>query len=128
MACVTMMRMWHVKKRKKRRKRDYIPDTCDCVDCDIPCCDFSLLSTSMLLVARAERVPRSQRVAVGAIKGYRRFLSPRVPVTCRYEPSCSTYGLAAVEKYGTGKGLRLAAARLRRCRPGVPYGTLDPVP
>lgn len=120
-----MVAMWGVRKPQRRKRH---VDIGDCVSCDIPCCDFTLLSTSMLLVARAERVPRSQRVAIGAIRGYRRFLSPRVPVRCRFEPSCSTYGLEAVERYGTGKGLRLAAARLRRCRPGVPYGTLDPVP
>ncbi len=121
-----MVAMWGVHKRKKRKKRNW--DVGDCASCDIPCCDFTLLSTSMLLVARADEAGRSQRAVTGAIKGYRRFLSPRVPVKCRFEPSCSTYGLAAVERYGTGKGLRLAAARLRRCRPGVPYGTLDPVP
>jgi putative membrane protein insertion efficiency factor len=79
----------------------------------------------MLLVARTGR---GDRAVAAAIRGYRRVLSPRVPVRCRYEPSCSSYGLEAVQRYGTGEGLRLTAARLRRCRPGVPYGTLDPVP
>ncbi|HEU4348576.1 MAG TPA: membrane protein insertion efficiency factor YidD [Actinoplanes sp.] len=86
------------------------------------------MSTSMLVVARADRGGRTQRAVTAAIRGYRRVLSPRVPVRCRFEPSCSAYGLAAVEHYGTREGLRLAAARLRRCRPGVPYGTHDPVP
>ena len=116
--------MWGRTRRKRwgRSKRRPWWDKCDC-DCDLPCCDFGLLSTSMLLVARTGR---GDRAVIAAIRGYR-VLSPRVPVRCRYEPSCSSYGLEAVQRYGTGKGLRLTAARLRRCRPGVPYGTLDPV-
>ena len=118
--------MWGV--RKKRRKRKSRWDSCDCFDCDLPCCDFGLLSTSMLVVARAGGASRSQRAVTSAIRGYRRVFSPRIPVRCRYEPSCSAYGLEAVSRHGTRDGLRLTAARLRRCRPGVPYGTVDPVP
>jgi putative membrane protein insertion efficiency factor len=82
----------------------------------------------MLVVARVDRGDRSQRAVSAAIRGYRRVLSRRMPVRCRYEPSCSAYGLEAVSRYGTRTGLRLTAARLRRCRPGVPYDTFDPVP
>ncbi|GLY95911.1 hypothetical protein Acsp02_31660 [Actinoplanes sp. NBRC 103695] len=114
----------HGHKRTRKKKRDWTPD-CGFCDCDLPCCDFGLLSTSLLLAART---PMSERAATTAIRGYRRFLSPRVPVRCRFEPSCSAYALEAVNRHGTRAGLRLAAARLRRCRPGVPYGTHDPVP
>src|SRR4030095_4788284 len=98
--------MWgrRQKKRWSRSKRRRWWDVCDC---DLPCCDFGLLSTSMLLVAR---IGRGDRAVTAAIRGYRRFLSPWVPVRCRYEPSCSTYGLDAVQRYGAGKGLRLTAA------------------
>ena len=113
------------RRSRKKRKWDLSDCDCGCVDCDLPCCDFGLLSTSMLLAART---PVSQRATESLIRGYRRFLSPRVPVRCRFEPSCSAYGLTAVTRFGTRRGLRLTAARLRRCRPGVPYGTLDPVP
>jgi putative membrane protein insertion efficiency factor len=109
-------------RRSRRRSRRRWLDACDC---DLPCCDFGLLSTSMLLAART---PVSQRAVTAGIRGYRRVFSPRMPVKCRFEPSCSAYGLAAVTRHGTRRGLRLTAARLRRCRPGVPYGTLDPVP
>jgi putative membrane protein insertion efficiency factor len=68
-----------------------------------------------------------KRVVLAAIRAYRR-VSPRLPTRCRYTPTCSAYGLEAVQRYGARKGLRLTAARLRRCRPGVPYGTPDPVP
>jgi len=118
-----MVGMWWARKRRRRRKRRW--DDCDC---DLPCCDFGLLSAAMLAVAGVDRGDRTRRVVLAGIRGYRRVLSPRVPVRCRFEPSCSAYGLAAVTRYGTRRGLRLTAARLRRCRPGVPYGTLDPVP
>ena len=116
--------------RKGRRKKHRWSDSCDACDfCDVPCCDFGLLSTALLLAARTPMAgPVTQRAATTAIRGYRRFLSPRMPVRCRFEPSCSGYALEAVTRHGTRAGLRLAAGRLRRCRPGVPYGTLDPVP
>ena len=118
--------MWGDGKKRKKRKRD--SDLCDCIDCGLPCFEFGSLSALMLLVARMGGRTRSQRAVTTAIRGYRRVLSPRVPVRCRYEPSCSAFGLEAVSRYGTREGLRLTAARLRRCRPGVPYGTVDPVP
>jgi putative membrane protein insertion efficiency factor len=120
-----MVDMWGQRTRKRHRGRSKRSRWWDICDCDLPCCDFGLLSTLMLLVARADR---GDRAVTAAIRGYRRVLSPRVPVRCRYEPSCSAYGLDAVQRYGAGKGLRLAASRLRRCRPGVPFGTSDPVP
>ncbi len=80
-------------------------------------------------VARAAgpRRTRADRAALAAIRGYRR-VSPRLPVRCRYEPSCSAYGQEAIARYGLRAGGRMIAARLRRCRPGVPVGTVDPVP
>jgi putative membrane protein insertion efficiency factor len=117
-----MVAMWG-KKRKKRRKRDWL-DGCDCGGCDGCGCDLNLLSTTLLLVSR---LGRRDRVVLAAIRGYR-LVSPRLPTRCRYTPTCSAYGLAAVQRYGAGRGLRMTAARLRRCRPGVAYGTLDPVP
>jgi hypothetical protein len=70
---------------------------------------------------------RAERAVTGAIRGYRR-ISPRLPTRCRYTPTCSAYALEAIERHGLRAGLRLAAARLSRCRPGVPFGTADPVP
>ncbi|MFF5069933.1 membrane protein insertion efficiency factor YidD [Micromonospora olivasterospora] len=74
--------------------------------------------------ARASVVDRAGRAAILA---YRRWLSHRWPGQCRYTPTCSAYGLAAVERYGLAVGGRMAANRLRRCKPGVPRGTYDPV-
>ena len=119
-----MVGMWG-RRRSKRRKRGW--DWCDCdLDfCDLPCCDFGLLSTT-LLMAGGVAVPKSDRVVIGAIRAYRR-VSPRLPTSCRFTPTCSAYGLEAVQRHGARKGLRMTAGRLRRCRPGVPHGTADPV-
>ncbi|MFI5496117.1 membrane protein insertion efficiency factor YidD [Actinoplanes sp. NPDC051859] len=125
--------MWGAKRRRKRRKKNSGDcGDCDCDVCDIPGCDFGLLSTSMLAFARlggGRRGPGSgtDRAVTAAIRGYRK-VSPRLPTRCRFTPSCSAYGLEAVQRYGTRRGLRLTAARLRRCRPGVTFGTADPVP
>ncbi|WP_375335282.1 membrane protein insertion efficiency factor YidD [Micromonospora sp. CP22] len=55
-----------------------------------------------------------------AILGYRRWLSPRWPGQCRFVPTCSAYGLAAVQQHGLAVGGRIAAARLRSCTSDLP--------
>jgi putative membrane protein insertion efficiency factor len=108
---------------KGRRKRDKWYDGCDC-GCDV--CDILSLSTMLLALSRLGG-SRTDAAVTGAIRGYRK-VSPRLPTRCRYTPTCSAYGLEAVQRHGTRRGLRLTAGRLRRCRPGIPYGTVDPVP
>ncbi|GAA3334908.1 membrane protein insertion efficiency factor YidD [Amorphoplanes nipponensis] len=76
---------------------------------------------------RARPAARADSAVIAVIRVYRR-ISPRLPTRCRYEPTCSAYGLEAVRRHGAREGLRLTAARLRRCRPGVAFGTADPVP
>ena len=61
------------------------------------------------------------------IKGYRRFVSPLFPPTCRFQPTCSQYALEAIATYGTIKGGWLAITRILRCHPFHPGG-YDPVP
>lgn len=61
------------------------------------------------------------------IKGYRRFISPLFPPICRFQPTCSTYALEAISRYGSVKGSWLAAKRISRCHPLHPGG-YDPVP
>ena len=124
-----MVGMWG-RKRRKRRNRWSDACDCDCDVCDLPFCDFGLLSTALLAVSRvpgARPGTGSARAVTAAIRGYRR-VSPRLPTRCRFTPTCSAYGLEAVQRYGTRRGLMLTAGRLRRCRPGVAYGTPDPVP
>ncbi len=58
---------------------------------------------------------------------YQTTLSPLLPTSCRYYPSCSHYSQEAVEKYGVLKGIWLGVRRLGRCRPLGGQG-YDPVP
>ncbi|MDR5693773.1 MAG: membrane protein insertion efficiency factor YidD [Armatimonadota bacterium] len=68
-----------------------------------------------------------REILIVAIRGYQRFLSPYLPPSCRFYPSCSQYALEAVSKYGAIRGLWLALRRLLRCHPFHPGG-FDPVP
>jgi len=68
-----------------------------------------------------------RRIAIVLIRGYQRFISPALPPSCRFTPSCSQYTLEAVERYGFVKGSWLGGRRLIRCHPFNPGG-VDPVP
>jgi uncharacterized protein len=62
---------------------------------------------------------------------YRRFLSPLIPPSCRFHPTCSAYALEAIQTYGPFRGLLLAIRRLLRCHPITWLGGasgFDPVP
>lgn len=61
------------------------------------------------------------------LRGYKRFLSPFLPPMCRFEPTCSTYMMEAVSKYGVLRGGFLGLRRLSRCHVFNPGGW-DPVP
>jgi putative membrane protein insertion efficiency factor len=71
------------------------------------------------------QVPR--RLLASLIRGYQLVISPALPPSCRFTPSCSQYALEAVTRYGALKGTWLAARRLVRCHPFHPGG-FDPVP
>ena len=58
---------------------------------------------------------------------YRLLVSPWMPRTCRFHPSCSTYALHALSRHGALRGSWLAARRIARCHPFHPGGH-DPVP
>jgi hypothetical protein len=62
-----------------------------------------------------------------AIGAYRLLLSPVLPPSCRFLPSCSEYALEAVRRHGAWHGLGLALSRLARCHPWGGSG-YDPVP
>ena len=61
------------------------------------------------------------------IKVYQRTLSRVMPSSCRFYPSCSEYGVQAIQKYGFFKGGWLTIKRIGRCQPFHPGG-YDPVP
>ncbi len=66
-------------------------------------------------------------ITLGLIKFYQACLSPLLPSSCRFYPSCSAYAYEAVERWGAWRGIRLALGRLMRCRPYGGHG-FDPVP
>lgn len=70
-------------------------------------------------------LPRN--AAVSFIKGWRAIISPLYGNVCRYHPSCSAYGLGAVQQYGLVRGGAMALWRILRCNPWS-RGGIDDVP
>ena len=66
-------------------------------------------------------------LVIALIKGYRRFISPAFPASCRFTPTCSAYALTSLERYGLIRGGWMAVRRIGRCHPWNPGG-YDPVP
>ncbi|QVQ50505.1 membrane protein insertion efficiency factor YidD [Spiractinospora alimapuensis] len=71
--------------------------------------------------------PLAARVLIVPVRGYQRFISPVLPPTCRFYPSCSAYAVQALRAHGALRGLWLTVRRLARCHP-FHKGGLDPVP
>ncbi len=61
------------------------------------------------------------------IKGYKILISPMLPPSCRFQPTCSEYAMEAIERFGIFKGGAMAVMRILRCHPFHPGG-YDPVP
>lgn len=61
------------------------------------------------------------------IRFYRKAISPWFPPSCKFTPTCSQYGLEAIERFGAVKGGLLTVWRILRCNPWS-AGGYDPVP
>ncbi|MEQ3551358.1 membrane protein insertion efficiency factor YidD [Pseudonocardia nematodicida] len=67
------------------------------------------------------------RAAVAAVRWYQVWISPALPPSCRFQPSCSAYAVEAFSVHGLIRGFGLTVWRLLRCAPWHPGGW-DPVP
>ena len=70
-----------------------------------------------------------KKILIGMIRFYQKYLSPlKIYSHCIFTPTCSQYGIEAIEKYGALKGLALTFWRILRCNPFNKNGGYDPVP
>jgi putative membrane protein insertion efficiency factor len=69
----------------------------------------------------------ASKLIIFLIRIYQNTISPILPASCRYTPTCSAYGIQAVIKYGAIKGTLLTLKRFARCSPWGGHGH-DPVP
>lgn len=67
------------------------------------------------------------RPFLAILRFYKKRISPQLPPSCRFQPTCSEYAYEAIDKYGIFKGGRLATWRILRCNPWGGSGW-DPVP
>lgn len=72
----------------------------------------------------SSNLPKS--MLIGLVKGYKYLISPLLPPSCRFYPTCSAYTIEAIEKYGAIRGAFLGLARILRCHPFC-RGGYDPV-
>jgi len=68
-----------------------------------------------------------RQIVIVPIKIYRAVISPLLPVSCRFMPTCSQYGIEVVEKFGVVHGSCLLLKRLLKCHP-LGGGGFDPSP
>lgn len=68
-----------------------------------------------------------KHILIFLINFYRKFISPLTPPKCKYYPTCSTYALTAIRRFGAVRGSALAVWRILRCNPWS-LGGVDYVP
>lgn len=68
-----------------------------------------------------------RKAIVFLLRLYKKFISPMLPPSCRFKPTCSEYAMEAFEKFGVLKGFYLSIRRVMRCNP-YHRGGWDPVP
>jgi len=67
-----------------------------------------------------------RRLGLKVVRAYKLVVSPWLPPSCRFTPTCSEYAYEAIEEYGLLRGTARAAARLLRCHP-LHRGGFDPL-
>ena len=67
-----------------------------------------------------------QRLLIWSVRGYQMVVSPLLPRSCKYHPSCSQYAVDSLREFGVVRGIILTVWRLLRCNP-LSYGGYDPV-
>ncbi|MDO0876029.1 membrane protein insertion efficiency factor YidD [Carnobacterium divergens] len=68
-----------------------------------------------------------KKILIGFVQFYQKFISPMFPPSCRYTPTCSSYMIQSIERFGAIKGTGMGIWRILRCHPFV-KGGYDPVP
>lgn len=78
-------------------------------------------------MSRLQAIGAARRVLGAAIRCYQLLLSPLLPASCRFHPTCSHYMAEAVATHGVVRGTGLGVRRILRCHP-FHRGGYDPVP
>ena len=87
----------------------------------------SILKTTCKISDHKKKRPIISDFSVKLIKGYRYWISPFLPSSCRFYPSCSQYALESYQKFGFCRATYLSFLRLLKCNPFHPGG-VDTVP
>lgn len=90
------------------------------------CCNVPIRAVSIVVLTIAALMLfliKSKPIIIYCVKLYQRYAPNRLRLSCVFEPSCSEYMIAVVEKYGTVKGISKGIHRLLRCHP--PNGGKD---
>ena len=87
----------------------------------------SILTTSCKISDHKKKSNIISHFSVKLIKGYRYWISPFLPASCRFYPTCSAYALESYQTLGLMRGTYLSLWRILKCNPMHPGG-VDPVP